>query len=77
MSATPSDHFPLSRKHLWGPERRRLSAHLIQKAFDALPGSRSSETIASKPYKTVKRPYEQHRYTGKARLWIGGFWNGI
>ncbi|EMR90647.1 hypothetical protein BcDW1_695 [Botrytis cinerea BcDW1] len=66
MSATPSDHFPLSRKHLWGPERRRLSAHLIQKAFDALPGSRSSETIASKPYKTVKRPYEQHRYTGKA-----------
>ncbi|KAF7912061.1 hypothetical protein BELL_0299g00090 [Botrytis elliptica] len=66
MSTTPSEHIPLSRNHLWGPERRRLSAHLIQKALDALPGSRSSEHLPSKPYKTVKRPYEQHRYTGKA-----------
>ncbi|KAF5877406.1 uncharacterized protein Bfra_001773 [Botrytis fragariae] len=66
MSTTPSDHIPLSRNHLWGPERRRLSAHLIQKALDALPGSRSSEHLPSKPYETIKRPYEQHRYTGKA-----------
>ncbi|KAF7881572.1 uncharacterized protein EAF02_006260 [Botrytis sinoallii] len=80
MSTTPSEHIPLSRNHLWGPERRRLSAHLIQKALDALPGSRSSEHLPSKPYKTVKRPYEQHRYTGKASksyvppaVMIGGF----
>ncbi|TGO26260.1 hypothetical protein BPAE_0063g00290 [Botrytis paeoniae] len=66
MSTTPTGHIPPSRNHLWGPERRRLSAHLIQKALDALPGSRSSEYSPSKPYKTVKRPYEQHRYTGKA-----------
>ncbi|TGO64020.1 hypothetical protein BCON_0009g00290 [Botryotinia convoluta] len=66
MSTTPSDLLPPSRNHLWGPERRRLSAHLIQKALDALPGSRSSEHSPSKPYKTIKRPYEQHRYTGKA-----------
>ncbi|KAF7899835.1 hypothetical protein EAF00_004171 [Botryotinia globosa] len=66
MSTTPSDLFPLSRNHLWGPERRRLSAHLIQKALDALPGSRSSEHLPSQPYKTIKRPYEQHKYTGKA-----------
>ncbi|TGO68339.1 hypothetical protein BOTNAR_0026g00260 [Botryotinia narcissicola] len=66
MSSTPSEHFPPSRNHLWGPERRRLSAHLIQMALDALPGSRSSEHLTSKPYKTIKRPYEQHKYTGKA-----------
>lgn len=35
-------------------------------AMDALPGSRSSDHLPSKPYQTIKRPYEQHRYTGKA-----------
>lgn len=67
MSHKPSDLLPPSRRHLWGPERRRLSSYLIQKALDSLPGSRShsSKSLPSKPYKPVKRPYEQHKFTGK------------
>ncbi|KAJ8069195.1 hypothetical protein OCU04_002866 [Sclerotinia nivalis] len=66
MSTKPRDFLPPSRHHLWGPERRRLSSHLIQKALDALPGSRSSDNSPSKPYNAIKRPYEQNRFTGKA-----------
>ncbi|KAF7862752.1 hypothetical protein EAF04_007624 [Stromatinia cepivora] len=66
MSTKPRDLLPPSRHHLWGPERRRLSSHLIQKALDALPGSRSSDNSPSKPYSAVKRPYEQNKFTGKA-----------
>ncbi|APA11106.1 predicted protein [Sclerotinia sclerotiorum 1980 UF-70] len=66
MSTKPRDLLPPSRHHLWGPERRRLSSHLIQKALDALPGSRSSDSSQSKPYSAIKRPYEQNKFTGKA-----------
>ncbi|KAG4030899.1 hypothetical protein MFRU_010g00330 [Monilinia fructicola] len=65
MAAKPSDVLPPSRHHLWGPERRRLSSLLIQKALDALPGSRSSDPSPSRPYKAVKRPYGE-QFTGKA-----------
>ncbi|RAL68414.1 hypothetical protein DID88_007145 [Monilinia fructigena] len=64
MATKPSDFLPPSRRHLWGPERRRLSSLLIQKALDALPGSRSSDHLPSKPYKAVKRPYGD-KFTGK------------
>ncbi|CAD6443992.1 fa631580-a2e0-4070-a688-9eee936aa09a-CDS [Sclerotinia trifoliorum] len=66
MSTKQRDLLPPSRHHLWGPERRRLSSHLIQKALDALPGSRSSDSSPSKPYNAIKRPYEQNKFTGKA-----------
>ncbi|QSZ37241.1 hypothetical protein DSL72_009335 [Monilinia vaccinii-corymbosi] len=61
----PSDIHPPSRRHLWGPERRRLSSLLIQKALDALPGSRSEDLLPSKPYQAVKRPYGG-KFSGKA-----------
>ncbi|KAI9649384.1 hypothetical protein NHQ30_001959 [Ciborinia camelliae] len=70
MASKPSDLLPPSRHHLWGPERRRLSSYLIQKALDVLPGSRSSEIVPSKPkpYQARKRPYGGNGFTGKPSI---------